>query len=134
MLVVDTLTRRPRVSLWLLRAVLTVHLLLVLAQPVLAGLFLTGDVDAIGVHGAVGIGIASFEVVVIAVAACYVFGGHGRVWILPVTVLLPVAAGNQIHAGFTRELALHIPLGVAIVTTAVLLAVWVWTPSAGRPR
>ena len=38
---------RPRVSLWSLRVVLTVHLLAVLAQPVLAGLFLTGDVDAI---------------------------------------------------------------------------------------
>ena len=130
----ETLTRRPRTSLWLLRAVLTVHLLLVLAQPVLAGLFLTGDVDAIGVHAGVAIGIAAFELVVIVAAACYVFGGRGTVRVLPVAVLLPVAAGFQIHAGFTRELALHIPLGVAIVTTAVLFAVWVWMPSAGRAR
>ena len=130
----DTLTRRPRVSLWLLRAVLTAHLLLVLAQPVLAGLFLTGDVDAIAVHGAVGIAVAASEMVVIGVALGYVLRGGGPVWVLAVTVLLPVAAGTQIHAGFTRELALHIPLGVAVVTAAVLLAVWVWTPSAGRPR
>jgi hypothetical protein len=27
-----------------------------------------------------------------------------------------------------------VPLGVAIVVTAVLLAAWVWTPSAARPR
>lgn len=134
----DTLTppvaRRPRVSLWLLRTVLTVHLLLVLAQPVLAGLFLTGNVAAIGVHGAVGILIASFELVVIGVAAGYVLRGRGPVWVLPVAVALPVATGTQIHAGFARELALHIPLGVAVVSTSVLLAVWVWTPSAGRAR
>lgn len=130
----DTLTRRPGVSLWLLRAALTVHLLLVLAQPVLAGLFLTGDVDAIGVHGAVGIGVAAVGLVVAGVALGYVLRGRGPVWVLVVAVLLPVAAGTQIHAGFTRDLALHVPLGVAVVTTAVLLAVWVWTPSAGRAR
>jgi len=40
----------PCVTLWLLRAVVTMFLLVVLAQPVLAGLFLSGEVDAIGVH------------------------------------------------------------------------------------
>jgi hypothetical protein len=29
---------------------------------------------------------------------------------------------------------LHVPLGVTIVVTSVLLAGWVWTPSAARPR
>ena len=46
--------RRPRTSLWALRIVITVLLLAVLAQPVLAGLFLTGDIDAISVHGLFG--------------------------------------------------------------------------------
>ena len=51
--------RRPRVSLWPLRVVLTAHLLAVLAQPVLAGRFLTGDVDAIGWHADVGSSLAA---------------------------------------------------------------------------
>ncbi|MDT7650182.1 MAG: hypothetical protein QOI36_1588, partial [Pseudonocardiales bacterium] len=40
----------------------------------------------------------------------------------------------QIAAGYTRQLELHIPLGVAIVVTSVLLAIWVWSPSAALPR
>jgi hypothetical protein len=126
--------RRPRISLWLLRSLITVHLLAVLAQPVLAGLYLTGDVDAIGVHGLVGTSLALVGLVVIGAALGYVLGGRGRLWVLPVAVLLFLAEGFQIAAGYTRQLELHIPLGVAIVVTSVLLAMWVWNPSAARPR
>jgi hypothetical protein len=137
---VDTLAptapvaRGPRISLWLLRSLITVHLLAVLAQPVLAGLYLTGDVDAIGVHGLVGTLLALVGLVVIGAALAYVLGGRGRLWVLPVAVLLFLAEGFQIAAGYTRQLELHIPLGVAIVVTSVLLAIWVWSPSAALPR
>ncbi len=40
-------------TLWLLRAVVTLFLLAVLAQPVLAGLYLSGEFDALAVHGAI---------------------------------------------------------------------------------
>ncbi|MCH6168962.1 hypothetical protein [Pseudonocardia alaniniphila] len=127
-------TRRPRISLWALRVVITVNLLAVLAQPVLAGLFLTGDVDAIGVHGVIGSLLAVIELVVIVIAVAYVLGGRGRLWVLPVAVLLFLAVGFQIGAGYARELELHVPLGVTIVVASVLLAGWAWTPSAARPR
>jgi hypothetical protein len=128
------LTRRPRVSLWTLRVLLTAHLAAVLGQPVLAGLFLTGDVDAIEVHGLVGSLLALVAMSLIAGALAYVIGGHGRLWVLPATVLLFLAEGIQIGMGYSRHLEVHVPLGVAIVVTAVLLAAWVWTPSAARPR
>jgi hypothetical protein len=54
--------------------------------------------------------------------------------VLPVAVLLFLADGFQIAAGYARQLELHIPLGVAIVVTSVLLAAWAWSPSAARPR
>jgi hypothetical protein len=139
-LAVDTLdrpaqaTRRPRVSLWSLRLVITVHLVAVLAQPVLAGLYLTGDVDAIGVHSLVGSLLALVAMIVIAATLAYVIGGRGRLWVLPVGLVLFLADGMQIGFGYANELALHIPLGVAIVTASVLLAAWVWSPSAARPR
>jgi hypothetical protein len=114
--------------------VITVNLLAVLAQPVLAGLFLTGDVDAIGVHGVIGSLLGVIELVVIVIAFAYVLGGRGRLWVLPVAVLLFLAVGFQIAAGYARELELHVPLGVTIVVASVLLAGWVWTPSAARPR
>jgi hypothetical protein len=36
--------------------------------------------------------------------------------------------------GYTRTLQFHVPLGVAVVVTSVLLAAWVWTRAAARPR
>jgi hypothetical protein len=127
-------TRRPRVSLWTLRFLLTGHLVAVLAQPVLAGYYLTGDVDAMAVHGLVGSLLSLVAMALIAGAIAFVLGGRGQLWVLPVTVLLFLAEGYQIGIGYSRQLHLHVPLGVAIVVAAVLLAAWVWTPAAGRPR
>lgn len=127
-------TRRPRVSLWTLRLLLTGHLVAVLAQPVLAGRYLTGDVDAITVHGLLGSLLSLVAMALVAGALAYVLFGRGRLWVLPVTVLLFLAEGFQIGMGYSRELAVHVPLGVAIVVVAVLLAAWVWTPAAARPR
>ncbi|WP_214370326.1 hypothetical protein [Pseudonocardia sp. H11422] len=126
--------RRPRVSLWLLRSLVTVHLLAVLAQPLLAGLFLAGDVDAIGVHAAIGSLLAALSLVVIGATLVYTLAGRGRPWVLPVAVVIFLAEGLQIGMGFARTLQVHVPLGVTIVVAAVLLAVWVWSPAAGRAR
>ncbi|GAA4549329.1 hypothetical protein [Pseudonocardia xishanensis] len=125
---------RPRATLWLLRILLTVHVLAVLGQPVLAGLFLSGDVDAIAVHGAVGSALAAVGLLLVGAALLHVLGGRGRLWILPVTVALFLAEGLQIGFGFAGLLNLHIPLGVLIVTGSILLAAWAWTPWAARPR
>lgn len=123
-----------RLTLWPLRLLVTVHLVAVLAQPVLAGRFLTGDVDAITVHGRIGGSLAAVGIVLIALTLLYVLAGRGRLWVAPVAVVLFLADGIQIGAGYARNLALHIPLGVTIVVASVLLAIWVWSPSAGRAR
>lgn len=125
---------RPRISLWFLRLVLTAHLAAVLYLPVLAGLFLTGDVDAIVVHGTIGSALAAVALVVIAATLTYVLAGRGRLWVLPVAVLLFLTEGVQIGFGFARALEFHVPLGVGITVASVLLVIWVWSPSAGRPR
>ncbi|GAA1875453.1 hypothetical protein GCM10009836_65950 [Pseudonocardia ailaonensis] len=130
----ETPSPGPRASLWTLRVLLTVHVLAVACQPLLAGLFLTGDVDAIAVHGAVGSSLAAFGLLLIAAALAYVLGGRGRLWVLPVIVVLFLAEGLQIGVGYARELQYHVPLGVLIVTSSILLAGWVWTPSARRAR
>lgn len=133
----ETLTpvrRGPVVTLWLVRTVVTVHLLAVLAQPVLAGRFLSGDVDAIAVHGTIGSLLAVVGMAAIGATLLYVLGGRGRLWVAPVGLALFLADGIQIGAGFTRNLELHVPLGVGIIVASVLLAVWAWSPSAGRAR
>ena len=114
--------RGPRRTLWPLRVVLTAHLLMVLAQPWLAGRYLTGDVDAIAVHGLVGSLLAAVGMVAVAATLLYVLGGRGRLWVVPVAVALFLADGVQIGAGYARDLGLHVPLGVAITVSSVLLA------------
>jgi hypothetical protein len=109
-----------------------VHLLAVLGQPILAGLFLTGHVDAIAVHGIVGSVLVVFTMLVGVAALAYVMVVGGRWWVLAAVVLLFLAEGLQVGTGYARVLQVHIPLGVLIVTLSVLLAGWVWTPSAGR--
>lgn len=127
-------SRGPWLTLWPLRLLLTVHLVAVLAQPVLAGRYLSGDVDAIAVHATIGGTLAAVGLVVIAATLLYVLGGRGKLWAAPVSVALFLAVGIQIGAGYSRDLGLHIPLGVAIVVASVLLTIWVWSPSAGRAR
>jgi hypothetical protein len=136
---VDTLTapprvRRPGVSLWLLRAGLTLHVLAVLLQPVLAGMFLTGDVDAIDAHAATATALGLICLASAGIAVGYVTGGRGRIWVLPALLALFTVETGQIIVGYQRVLQVHIPGGVLIVVSAVLLAVWVWSPSATRAR
>ncbi|MFC5995064.1 hypothetical protein ACFQE5_12660 [Pseudonocardia hispaniensis] len=126
--------RQPRASLWALRVLLTGQLLAVLAQPVLAGLFLTGDVDAITGHGLIGSLLPLLGLLVVGGASAYVLGGRGRLWVLPAAVVLFLAEGLQVGMGYARTLQMHIPLGVAIVTVSVLSTIWVWSSSARRPR
>ncbi|QJY46773.1 hypothetical protein [Pseudonocardia broussonetiae] len=123
-----------RLTLWPLRLLLTLHLVAVLAQPVLAGRFLTGDIDAIAAHGLVGSLLAASGLVLIGLTLLYVLAGRGRLWVAPAGVVLFLAIGIQVGAGYSRDLALHVPLGVAVVLASVLLAIWVWSPSAGRSR
>jgi hypothetical protein len=126
--------RRPRVALYPLRAALAAHLLAVLAQPVLAGMFLTGDVDAIDWHATNGVALAVVALLVVAAALGHTLAGRGGWWVLVAAVLLFLADGFQIDAGFERALEIHIPLGVAIVVSSVLLAAWSWTRFAARAR
>ncbi len=134
----ETLTppvvRRPRVTIWLLRIVLTVHVVAVLGQPILAGMFLTGDVDAITAHGTVGSILAAWDLLVIGVAIAYAIAARGRIGVPIATVAMFLLVGFQIGMGYSRELQWHIPLGVAIVTASLLMAFWVWTPTAARGR
>lgn len=132
----DTVTAPPgpRVTLWLLRAVATGFLLAVLAQPVLAGLYLSGEFDALGVHAGNAAAVILLAMGLISAALLFCTAGRGRFWPLPVAVVTFLATGMQTGFGYARRLALHIPLGVAIVTLAVLLAIAVWRPSMRRPR
>ena len=127
-------SRRPRVTLTLLRLVVTLHLLAVAAQPVLAGLFLSGDADAIAVHGTVGLVVVTSGLGVLVATVGYVTVGRGAWQVLPVAAALVLLEGVQLGLGFARDLRAHVPLGVAVVVLVVLLTRWAWSSGARRPR
>ena len=126
--------RRPLATAWLLRLLATAHAAVVLAQPLLAGQYLAGDVDAIGVHGLLGNLVPLVAVLLAVGAVAHVAVARAHWWLLPAVVVLFLAEGVQVGMGHSRILAVHVPLGVLTVVAAVLLVVWAWTPAASRPR
>ncbi|GAA2756726.1 hypothetical protein [Actinopolymorpha rutila] len=124
----------PRATLWLLRLVALVHAGLVVGQPVLAGIYLSGRFDALATHS-LNAGLVILACMVqFGAALVYVWPGRGRGWPALVTAMLFFAEGIQTGMGYAGKLAVHVPLGVAVVTTQVVLVVWLFRAGARRPR
>ncbi|MFD4143376.1 hypothetical protein OHS70_03945 [Streptomyces sp. NBC_00390] len=121
-----------RWPLILLRCIMTTFLLLTLVQPVLAGMFITGDVDLLTLHeiNAHTISFLSWLLVINTVLLWR--PGRGPLWPLAVAVLVAFLVQLQSGSGFSRNLGLHIPLGVALVAGATALTYWAFASRGGR--
>ena len=131
---VEQRVRRPRGSLWSLRIILLLHAGLVVAQPILAGYFLSGEVDAMNVHGPIGSVLWMVSMIQFVVAFFYWLAGGGRIWPLLLTVVLFFAEFVQLTFGYLQNFAVHVPLGTAIVVAVVWMTVWSFRPAARRGR
>ena len=115
-------------AVWLFRATVAVHTALLCTQPVLIGLFLSGDATRLQAHRRVGEAILT-ACAAQAVAAILVWRpGRWPLWPLVITVAMFVAELIQLTAGYGRNLGLHVPLGVALVTAGVIFTAWAWWP------
>ena len=130
--------RRAALALvWTWRVWMLLYLASALAQPVLAGAYLEGDYDAIGLHGINGAALLSLMVLGAgALALGCALTARSAWWPLPVVAVLFVAQGVQIGMGHSRALLVHVPLGVGIIVAVAGLTLWVWSPRlpAGRGR
>ena len=131
---IKTQVRRPRASLWGLRITLLLHAVLVGAQPILAGYFLSGNVDAMNIHGPIGSTVWMVAMIQFVAAAIYWLGGGGRVWPTLLTAVLFVAEFVQLTFGYLQNFAVHVPLGTAIVITVIWMTVWSFRPTARLSR
>ena len=127
--------RRPRVTLQFLRITLVLHAVLVIAQPIAAGYFLSGNVDAMtDIHATIGGSVWMAAFLQTIVAACYTIAGRGRLWPTIASAVLVVAEFVQLTFGYLQNFAVHIPLGTAIVTAVVWMTVWSFRSTARLSR
>jgi hypothetical protein len=119
-------------SLYLFRGVAAVHAVLAVTQAVSIGQYLDGRYGLLRVHQVTAGLLVLAGMVLGLVAVGHVLSG-GRWW-AGACVILFLAEGVQTGLGYSRSLGVHVPLGVAIVTLSLVVAVLSWTPAAGRPR
>ncbi len=106
-----------------LRLVAGVHAVAICLQPVFAGIYLNGSGAAMRVHEPIGLALAFTGLFQLLIATIWWRSG-GRLLAPAATLLITLGEGFQVAMGYTRQLAIHIPLGIALVAGAVAFAVW----------
>ncbi|QNE18896.1 hypothetical protein F1D05_14495 [Kribbella qitaiheensis] len=111
-------------SLAVLRVVALTHAVAVCLQPVLAGSYLNGSGTAVRIHEPIGLSVAFLCLGQLLIATMWWRGGgRGRAVLLTAGIL--VAEVVQVSMGYTHNLVLHIPLGIALVGSTIAFAVWI---------
>lgn len=119
-------SRRPVWPRWVLRITSLVAAIMLFDQAIFAGQFLSGVYPMLAVHreNATFAGIS--VLVAAAGAALYRWPGRGPWWPIAAYLGLFGLIALQILLGFQQSLAIHIPLGVTIILTGVVMAVLMW--------
>jgi heme A synthase len=111
---------------WALRIMSAVTAVLLFDQAVFAGQFLDGLYPALHTHRE-NATLAGISTIITALAAVAAWRRAAGPWWLALAYLgLFGLIALQIVLGFARAIAVHIPLGVAIIALAFWIAVWVW--------
>jgi hypothetical protein len=120
--------RVPGWAAWLLRGLVLLTAVLVLLQPVSAGLFVTGNVEMLGLHSAGHIFISLVLLLQMVAAVLIWRPGRGPAWPIWATVGMFLLVGMQAGLGYVRMLSLHIPLGVLTFGLSVAMLIAAWSP------
>lgn len=111
---------------WPFRLLLTLTAVLVLLQPVSAGLFVTGDVNLLGMHSATAIFVALLCIALVVLGLLVWRPGRGPSWPLWLSVGMLLLVVAQTGFGFARQLELHFPLGVLLFGYTLLFTHKAW--------
>jgi hypothetical protein len=117
--------QRTSTSGWVMRAVITGHMVAIAGQPVFAGVYLSGDFDGLRWHTA-GADIVTSLGYVQLVVAIVVWARLRQSGSFLATLAVVVAETAQYFAGMAGALWLHIPLGVMTVAALVVQFIAVW--------
>lgn len=120
----------PRAWRRLLRTITTLVTLDSFAQAMFAGRLMAGSYDGLDAHSLNGPVMAiGMLLMTVCFAAAWRFGQASGQSVLRCAALT-VATGVEIGLGHREILAVHVPLGVALVAGLVAVTVQVWTKPA----
>jgi hypothetical protein len=122
-----------RFATMVFRAIVTIHVVLLLTQPILIGLFLSGgDRSKLEAHeiGGSAVWTTGFLLVIAAILVWRIAHWSARVVIW--SVVLFVGETFQLMMGYDRHLGIHVPLGVLLAVMASFLYTWAYKPHATR--
>ncbi len=124
--------RGQAVFRWTLVVILGIHAAVAFNQSILAGLYLSGNLDAMELHGVLGSSLTVLIMLQGVVSLLFFFPGRGPWWPLLAAIVLFFVDGIQVGMGYARTLGLHIPLGVSIIVVTIAMFVWSlrWKPKA----
>lgn len=119
-----TTADRPVAVVGLFRVVAVVHAAMTAVQAIAAGALLQASTTGLVVHQAVGGTLLLVATAQVPAAVLAWRPGRLPAWPIALSAGLLVAEAAQVALGATGVLAVHVPLGVAVVGTAVGLAAW----------
>ncbi|MFC6159209.1 hypothetical protein [Kribbella jiaozuonensis] len=100
------------------------HAVAICLQPIFAGIYLDGSPSGIRMHEPTGLAIVFLGLAQLLIATIWWRTG-GRPAAAGMSLLIFVGEVVQVSIGYSRQLAIHIPLGIALVAGTVALAVWI---------
>jgi hypothetical protein len=116
------------------RAAVTVHVVLLLTQPVLIGLFLSGGDDAkLRAHEMVGSSVSGSALLLVVTSIVVWRIAHWPAKAVIWSLALLLAEMVQLTMGYDRHLGIHVPLGVVLAISACFLHLWAYTAQPSRP-
>lgn len=126
---VEAVHRTSRAG-WILRAVVSAHVVAIFGQPVFAGIYFSGDFDGLRWH-AVGADIVTSLGYLQLIVAVVVWVRLRQAWLCLTTLALVAAETVQYFAGMDGALWLHLPLGVLTIAGLVVQFIAVWSRPIG---
>jgi len=122
----------PRSLLLGLKVIASVHVSLLALQPVLAGQYFGGRLEAMAAHGTLG-ETAAWLAILQALLALFCWRCKAlSFWAAGAFLIIFALDGVQIHAGHAKTLTLHIPLGAALLAVSFALTLWLWCQGPAR--
>jgi hypothetical protein len=107
-----------------LRVLIAINALAILAQALLAGMFLGGDEAMRNVHGIGAFVVHGAGLLLLIVAVLYWRPGRGSGFPALASLVLLLAGLVQSMTGGSGATSVHVPLGMAMFGLTVWLGVW----------